>query len=110
MSAMTRGQVERECQWLVEEHCQSAARKWDAHDALQRQRIAQLEEQITYLQTVSTEQVERIRTLVAFYDKHHGTPCEQIRHQQEVEELKRRITQLEGQIDDLKYELIEERP
>lgn len=49
MSEMTRGQVERECQWLVEEHCQSAARKWDAHDASQRQRIAQLESEVARL-------------------------------------------------------------
>lgn len=50
MSMLTREQVERECEWLVEEHCQSAARKWDAHDASQRQRIAELEARVNQLQ------------------------------------------------------------
>ena len=53
MSEMTREQVERECQWLVEEHCQSAARKLDAHDALQRQRIAELEARVKQLESIN---------------------------------------------------------
>jgi len=31
---------------------------------------------------------DKVRTLTAWYDKQNGTPCEQIRHQQEVEALK----------------------
>jgi len=43
---LTREDVERECQWLVEEHCQSAARKWDDNDAAQRATIQQLEDRL----------------------------------------------------------------
>jgi hypothetical protein len=46
-------------------------------------------------------EIERLRSrvsgLVAALDQHHGTPCEQIRHEQEVERLRaalREITQL----------------
>lgn len=33
----------------------------------------------------------KVQELVKFYDKHVGTPCEQIRHQQEVEALNERL-------------------
>jgi len=33
--------------------------------------------------------------MVKFYDKQHGTPCEQIRHQQEVEALQQRLAEVE---------------
>lgn len=81
----------------------ACARLLEKRDVLEAKN-RQLEAQITYLQTVSTEQVARIRTLVAFYDTYHGTPCEQIRHQQEVEELKRRIVTLEDQLENAQYE------
>lgn len=38
---------------------------------------------------------EKYQNLVAWYDKHNGTPCEQIRHQQEIERLQQRVVQLE---------------
>ena len=44
---------------------------------------------------------EQYRTLVEFYDKHNGTPCEQIRHQQEVEDLTQRLE--EAQADNLQW-------
>lgn len=38
---------------------------------------------------------ERVRQLVTALDAQHGTPCEQIRHQQEVEALEERVRVLE---------------
>ena len=49
MSELSREQVERECQWLVEEHCGSAAKKWLATDAAQRRTIEQRDGQIEKL-------------------------------------------------------------
>lgn len=50
MSELTREQVERECQWLVEEHCGSAARKWLGTDAALRARVAELDRRNTILE------------------------------------------------------------
>lgn len=60
MSVLTREQVERECEWLVMEHCQSAARKWDAHDAEQQQTIE--------------AQAQRIAELEAALERHQEEP------------------------------------
>jgi len=38
------------------------------------------------------------QNLMAFYDQHVGTPCEQIRHQQEIERLQERILDLEAKL------------
>lgn len=85
MSELTREQVERECQWLVEEHCQSAARKWDAHDAFQRQRIEQLEAlvkevegQLTFLGATIDERGSLKLNMKKY---HAGYRCDQ--HQKE---------------------------
>lgn len=40
---------------------------------------------------------------VAALDKHWGTPCEQIRHQQEVEQLQEQIAQLQARIEELEH-------
>lgn len=34
------------------------------------------------------------RIYMEFYDKHHGTPCEEIRHREEVESLKAKIERM----------------
>jgi hypothetical protein len=39
---------------------------------------------------------EKYKGLVQFYDAHAGTPCEQIRHEQETERLNARIAALEA--------------
>lgn len=38
---------------------------------------------------------KKYKTLVTWYDKYNGTPCEQIRHIQEVEVLESRIAKLQ---------------
>ena len=40
----------------------------------------------------------KYRQLVDFYDKHNGTPCEQIRHQQQVEALQRERDRLRANL------------
>lgn len=45
----------------------------------------------------------KYRQLVDFYDKHNGTPCEQIRHQQQVEALQRERDSILKAINDSTY-------
>jgi hypothetical protein len=40
----------------------------------------------------------KIKGLVAALDKHHGTPCEQIRHYHEIENLKETINDLKSKV------------
>ena len=39
---------------------------------------------------------EKVRNLTKWYDDQNGTPCEQIRHEQEIERLKKIIFDLGG--------------
>ena len=100
MSEMTRGQVERECQWLVEEHCQSAARKWDAHDALQRQRIAQLEETVSTLTRRDAEQQQREENWQHCFQEFKDLANGKERKYEQIHAvvLKDKIAQLEAQV------------
>jgi len=45
-------------------------------------------------------QAARISELVALLDKHYGTPCEEIRHAQEIAVLRERITTYERESSD----------
>ena len=45
----------------------------------------------------------KYRQLVDFYDKHNGTPCEQIRHQQQVEALQRELEAVDKIVNGTKY-------
>lgn len=45
--------------------------------------------EVEALQKKYDDLLGKYRQLVDFYDKHNGTPCEQIRHQQQVEALQR---------------------
>ena len=45
-SALSREQVVKECDWLIQEHCDSAARKWRDTDAAQRATIEQQAQEI----------------------------------------------------------------
>lgn len=58
--------------------------------------IADLQGQVEAAQNKQTALEKSVRNLTEFYDKYNGTPCEQIRHQQEVEQLQQRVAQLEG--------------
>ena len=42
---------------------------------------------------------EKYKNLVEWYDDHEGTPCEQIRHKQQVEELTALVTALVGALE-----------
>lgn len=64
--------------------------------------IADLQGQLEVAQNKQTALEKSVRNLTEFYDKYNGTPCEQIRHQQEVELLQQRVAQLEGERDVLK--------
>lgn len=59
--------------------------------------IADLQGQLEVAQNKQTALEKSVRNLTEFYDKYNGTPCEQIRHQQEVELLQQRVAQLEGE-------------
>jgi len=48
-SALSREQVVKECDWLIQEHCDSAARKWRDTDAAQRATIEQQAQEIERL-------------------------------------------------------------
>lgn len=41
---------------------------------------------------------KKYQALVEFYDAHVGTPCEQVRHRQQVQELHRRAQKAEGKL------------
>ena len=67
--------------------------------ALKEQEAATLRWAAAY-QILATKYVElarRYEALVAHFDTQHGTPCEQIRHQQEVAFLEAAIARLKGQ-------------
>ena len=64
--------------------------------------IADLQGQLEVAQNKQTALEKSVRNLTEFYDKYNGTPCEQIRHQQEVELLQQRVAQLEGERADWK--------
>ncbi len=57
--------------------------------------IADLQGQLEVAQNKQTALEKSVRNLTEFYDKYNGTPCEQIRHQQEVELLQQRVAQLD---------------
>lgn len=50
---------------------------------------------ITKSAAAEREMQERIRQLTEWYDRQNGTPCEQIRHAQEVEALRAQVAALE---------------
>ena len=64
--------------------------------------IADLQGQLEVAQNKQTALEKSVRNLTEFYDKYNGAPCEQIRHQQEVELLQQRVAQLEGERADWK--------
>ena len=71
--------------------------KADALDISNKQQatIADLQGRLEAAQNKQTALEKSVRNLTEFYDKYNGTPCEQIRHQQEVEQLQQRVAQLE---------------
>jgi hypothetical protein len=79
MSELTREQVEE----LLEfgKDMGSFDIKILAHDATLRQQLNNM--------------TKKYQGLVAYYDKQEGTPCEQVRHQQEVGQLRQRVKELE---------------
>ena len=52
-------------------------------------RAADAQATVEALQKKYDDLLGKYRQLMDFYDKHNGTPCEQIRHQQQVEALQR---------------------
>ncbi|MBT8438907.1 MAG: hypothetical protein KJO91_04205 [Gammaproteobacteria bacterium] len=67
---------------------------WIADSRQDKQRIAEQEADYDLLNM-------NYRSLVAQLDDQNGTPCEQIRHEQEVETLQARISELEKESDEL---------
>src|SRR5690348_10961280 len=58
---------------------------------------AQLAQAVTERDEVSgryADMMGRFKQLVKFYDEHNGTPCEQIRHAQQVEQLEQDLARL----------------
>ena len=53
------------------------------------QALADAQATVEALQKKYDDLLGKYHQLVDFYDKHNGTPCEQIRHEQQVEELQR---------------------
>lgn len=53
------------------------------------------------------DMMSRLKQLVKFYDDQNGTPCEQIRHAAEVDELKRENQEWRKYAADLKTDLLE---
>ena len=48
---------------------------------------------------------KKVKNLTAWYDKMFGAPCEEIRHQQQVEALETERDQLKAEVNQLKAEL-----
>ena len=55
---------------------------------------------IAALQAKLEDLMAKYQNLVAWYDKQNGTPCEQVRHRQEVEALQARVRELEEWVQD----------
>ena len=55
---------------------------------------------IAALQAKLEDLTAKYQNLVAWYDKQNGTPCEQVRHRQEVEALQARVRELEEWVQD----------
>ena len=69
------------------------------------------ENELGYIAASVIERLEaRNAELVAALDKHHGTPCEQIRHVQEVDDLKVRNARLFNVLRELHATVMGESP
>ena len=82
---------------------------WNICDIEIKQNRLDLPSQLLNHDAAQREKLERLnndyKKLVVFYDQHVGTPCEQIRHQQEVDELKEKLAAVEKQLTEAQAKL-----
>ena len=68
-----------------------------AYDALARQ-LAEAQAERDMVSGQYADLMSRHKVLVKFYDDHAGTPCEQIRHQQEIDTLTAKLAAAESAV------------
>lgn len=72
------------------EHYSAALHRLEDHDATQRAALAEKEDEIAEL-------TKKVMNLTAWYDKMFGTPCEEIRHEQQLEQLQADLDRVIGE-------------
>ena len=91
-----------ETAWKVIRHEIDLGHKTRQNEAVLQQRVDKLEEESRQWEKASLVKLlherdalqQKYQALVKFYDEHQGTPCEQIRHREQVEALEQEIEQL----------------
>lgn len=77
--------------------------KWVAAEARVKE-LEQAEAERDELSGKYADLMTRYKVLVKFYDDQAGTPCEQIRHQQEVDELKAHLSTATARVKELQQD------